>query len=146
VEINTKRKKQMAQRVIAACAGSVTGKTIAVLGVTFKPGTDDMRDAPSLDILPVLQQAGAKLRAFDPAGMKEAAKLLPDITWCNDAYDAMNGADACVLITEWNEFRGLQPTKIAELLKDKVFVDLRNVYKPADMRGAGLSYTSIGRA
>ncbi len=146
VEINARRKKQMASRVIDACGGSVQGKTIAVLGVTFKPNTDDMRDAPSLDILPILQEAGATLRAFDPAGMQEAAKMLPNITWCKDAWDAMRGSDACVLITEWNEFRGLEPDKIAATLKDKVLVDLRNVYKPSDMAEAGLTYVSIGRA
>ena len=145
VEINARRKKQMASRVIAACGGDIKGKTIAVLGVTFKPNTDDMRDAPSLDILPLLQNAGAKLRAYDPAGMNEAQKMLPDITWCNDAWDAMTGSDAAVLITEWNEFRGLEPDKIAATLKDKVLVDLRNVYKPSDMRAAGLTYVSIGR-
>lgn len=146
VDINAKRKKQMASRVIAACGGSVKGKIIAVLGVTFKPNTDDMRDAPSLDILPILQEAGATIRAFDPAGMAEAEKMLPNVVWCNDAWDAMSGAHAAVLITEWNEFRGLQPDKIAATLKDKVLVDLRNVYKPADMRSAGIRYSSIGRA
>jgi UDPglucose 6-dehydrogenase len=145
VDINNKRKKQMAQRVISACNGDVKGKTIAVLGVTFKPNTDDMRDAASLDILPILQQAGAKLRAFDPAGMDEAKKMLPDITWCTDAYDAMNGADAAVVLTEWNEFRGLEPARIATMLKHKTLVDLRNIYKPSDMRDAGLTYVSIGR-
>ncbi len=146
VDVNTKRKKQMAQRVIAACGNDVKGKTIAVLGVTFKPNTDDMRDAPSLDILPLLQQAGAKLRAYDPAGMKEAAAMLPDITWCKDAYDALTGSDAAVLITEWNEFRGLEAEKIAALLNHKILVDLRNVYKPEDMRDAGLQYTRIGES
>lgn len=146
VDINAKRKKQMASRVIAACGGSVKGKTIAVLGVTFKPNTDDMRDAPSLDILPILQEAGAMLRAYDPAGMIEAEKMLPNVNWCKDAWDAMHGAHAAVLLTEWNEFRGLEPDKIAATLKDKILVDLRNVYKPADMRDAGITYSSIGRA
>ncbi|MDX1921625.1 MAG: UDP-glucose/GDP-mannose dehydrogenase family protein [Alphaproteobacteria bacterium] len=146
VDVNAKRKKQMAARVIAACGGDVKGTTIAVLGVTFKPNTDDMRDAPSLDILPLLQQAGAQLRAYDPAGMKEAAAMLPDIEWCKDAYDALQGSDAAVLITEWNEFRGLEPEKIASLLRRKILVDLRNVYKPEDMRDAGLHYTRIGES
>jgi UDPglucose 6-dehydrogenase len=146
VDINNKRKKQMADRVIAACDGNVKGKTIAVLGVTFKPNTDDMRDAASLEILPILQKAGATLRAFDPAGMHEAEKMLPDIIWCTDAHDAMHGAHAAVVLTEWNEFRGLEPTRIASLLKDKTLIDLRNIYKPADMRSAGLTYVSIGRA
>ncbi|NDE91357.1 MAG: UDP-glucose 6-dehydrogenase, partial [Alphaproteobacteria bacterium] len=101
--------------------------------------------APSLDILPLLQEAGASLRAFDPAGMNEAKKLLPNITWCTDAQDALGGADAAVVLTEWNEFRGLQPESIAQSLKGKVLVDLRNIYKPADMRAAGLTYVSVGR-
>lgn len=145
VRVNARRKKDMAARVIKAFGGSVEGLTLAVLGVTFKPGTDDMREAPSLVILPSLQEAGAQLRAFDPAGMKEAEKLLPGVQWCKDAADAMAGADGAVLLTEWNEFRGLAPEDMAQVLKKKIFVDLRNVYKPQDMRAAGLSYTSIGR-
>src|SRR3984957_7259581 len=97
----------MAKRIIAACDGSVTGKTVAILGVTFKPNTDDMRDSVSLDLIPALQKAGAKTRAYDPAGMKEAEKLLPKVTWCRDAYDAIQGADAAAILTEWNEFRAL---------------------------------------
>jgi UDPglucose 6-dehydrogenase len=145
VAINDKRKKDMAQRVISACGGSVKGLTLAVLGVTFKPGTDDMRDAPSLNIIPALQKAGALIRATDPAGMKEAEKMLPDVTWVKDAYEAMAGADAAVIITEWNEFRGLHAARMAELLKKKVLVDLRNIYKPQEMKAAGLTYVSIGR-
>ncbi len=145
VDSNARRKKRMALRVMEACGGTVKGKIIAVLGVTFKPNTDDMRDAPSLDILPLLQEAGATLRAHDPAGMKEAEALLPDVIWCKDAVEAMTGSDACVLITEWNDFRGLEPETFVRLLKDKVLVDLRNVYKPSDMREAGLIYVSIGR-
>lgn len=145
VNVNTTRKKHMASRVIAACGGSVQGLTLAVLGVTFKPNTDDMRDAPSLDIIPMLQEVGATIRAFDPAGMKEAAPLLPDVIWCKDAQHALQGADAALLITEWNEFRGLDPEAITAALRRKIFVDLRNVYKPEEMRAAGLTYVSIGR-
>jgi UDPglucose 6-dehydrogenase len=143
--VNAARKKEMAQRVIAACGGSVKGKTIAALGLTFKPNTDDMRDAPALDIVPALQQAGAKIRAYDPEGMNEARKLLPGIEFCAGAYEAMQGADAVVIITEWNEFRALNLDQMKSLLRQPVVVDLRNVYSPDDMREAGFSYRSIGR-
>jgi UDPglucose 6-dehydrogenase len=145
VDINDKRKKAMAARVIAACGGSVAGKTVAVLGLTFKPNTDDMRDSPSLDILPALTQAGAKIVAYDPEGMREAAHMLPGIAMAADAYAAMDGADCAVIITEWNEFRALQLDRVKKLLKKPVIVDLRNCYSPADMKAAGFDYTSIGR-
>ncbi len=145
VDINDKRKKAMAERVIDACGGSVAGKTIAVLGLTFKPNTDDMRDSPSLDIVPALQEAGARIRAFDPEGMEEARKLLPDIEWCQGAYDAMNGADAMVVITEWNQFRGLDIDRMKSLLTAPIVVDLRNIYSPAEMAAAGFTYRSVGR-
>ncbi len=116
-----------------------------MLGVTFKPNTDDMRDAPSLDIIPALQRAGCTIRAFDPVGMKEAEKLLPDVAWCRDAYDAMTDADCLVIITEWNEFRALQIDRVRELLSEPLVVDLRNIYKPDDMAEAGFTYLSIGR-
>ena len=133
-------------RIVEACGGSVAGKTIAVLGLTFKPNTDDMRDAPSLVIVPALQQAGARIRAYDPEGMKgEARHLLPGIEFCDSAADAMQGADAMALLTEWNEFRALDPARIRQLLKSPVVVDLRNVYSPADMLAAGIRYRSIGR-
>jgi UDPglucose 6-dehydrogenase len=145
VEINDRRKKQMADRIIAACGGSVTGKTIAVLGLTFKPNTDDMRDSPSLDIVPALQAAGARIRAFDPAGMEEAKKLLKDVVYCDGPYHAMDGADAVALVTEWDEFRALDLKRVKDLLKAPVFVDLRNVYRPAQMADQGFRYASIGR-
>jgi len=145
VDINTRRKRQMADRIVAACGGSAAGKTVAVLGVTFKPNTDDMRDAPSLDILPALQAAGARVRAFDPAGMHEAKKLLDGVEWCEDAYATLEGADCVAILTEWNEFRALDLKRIKALLKAPVMVDLRNVYIPADMAAAGFDYTSIGR-
>jgi len=146
VEINDRRKKQMADRVIAACGGSVKGKTIAVLGLTFKPNTDDMRDSPSLDVVPALQAAGASVRAFDPAGMEEAKKHLVDVTYCDGPYHAMDGADAVVLLTEWDEFRALDQRRMKDLLKAPVFVDLRNVYRPAQMTDQGFRYFSIGRS
>jgi UDPglucose 6-dehydrogenase len=145
VEVNGARKKAMAGRIVEACGGSVAGKVVAVLGVTFKPNTDDMRDAPALDIVPALQAAGATVRAFDPAGMHEAAKLLPGVEWCQDAYAPLAGADCVAILTEWNEFRALDLTRVKGLLKAPVMVDLRNIYNPADMAKAGFDYTSIGR-
>jgi UDPglucose 6-dehydrogenase len=145
VAVNDARKPAMADRVIAALGGSVKGKTVAALGLTFKPNTDDMRDSPSLGILPALQKAGATIRAFDPEGMNEAKKLMPDLTYCKDAYDCMTGADALVLITEWNEFRALDIARVKSLLRAPVLVDLRNVYSPDEMKEAGFRYSSIGR-
>ncbi|MBR9973200.1 UDP-glucose dehydrogenase family protein [Magnetospirillum sulfuroxidans] len=145
VDVNDKRKKAMADKVVAACGGSVSGKTIAVLGLTFKPNTDDMRDSPSLDIVPALKAAGAIVKAFDPEGMEEAKKLLPDITYCDDSYDTLAGADCLVLVTEWNEFRALNLSKVKAALKSPVVIDLRNVYDPAEMRETGFEYISIGR-
>jgi UDPglucose 6-dehydrogenase len=145
IEINDKRKKSMAGRIVAACGGSVKGKTIAVLGLTFKPNTDDMRESPSLDIVPALQQAGARVRAFDPEGMKEAKGLLNGVDLCQDAYDAMTGADAVVIVTEWNQFRALDLDRLKKVMRAPVMVDLRNIYKPAEMAAAGIRYTSIGR-
>ena len=145
VAVNEARKLAMADRVVAALGGSVKGCTIAALGLTFKPNTDDMRDSPSLGILPALQKAGAVIRAFDPEGMVEAKKLMPDLTYCRDAYDCMTGADALVLITEWNEFRALDLGRVKSLLRQPILIDLRNVYNPAEMAEAGFRYGSIGR-
>jgi UDPglucose 6-dehydrogenase len=145
VQVNEARKARMADKIIAACGGSVAGRTIAVLGLTFKPNTDDMRDAPSLEILPRLAAAGATVRAFDPEGMGEAEKLLRDLVYCEDAYETMEGADALVLLTEWNEFRALDLPRVRQLLSEPLVIDLRNIYKPAEMAAARLSYISIGR-
>ena len=145
VDINDKRKKAMAERIVAACGGSVEGRTVAVLGVTFKPNTDDMRDSPSLDIIPALQKAGAHVRAFDPAGMHEAARLLPGVEWAKDAYGTLQDADCVAILTEWNEFRALDLKRVKASLKRPVMVDLRNIYNPEDMVRAGFSYSSIGR-
>jgi len=144
--VNDSRKRRMADRIAAICGGDIAGKTLAVLGLTFKPNTDDMRDSPSLSILPPLAEAGATIRAFDPEGMAEAQKLMPHLTYCTDAYETMQGADALVLITEWNEFRGLDLGRVKGLLRHPVVIDLRNIYKPDDMAAAGLAYHSIGRA
>ncbi len=145
VDCNERRKKEMAGRIIAACGGSVIGKTIAVLGLTFKPNTDDMRESPSLDIIPALQKAGAAVRAFDPEGMNEARKLMPDILYCPNAYETMKGAEALVILTEWNEFRSLDLGRMRRLLKELIVVDLRNIYDPSDVMQAGFQYTCIGR-
>ena len=146
VSVNNDRKKKMAAKVVAACGGDVAGKTIAVLGLTFKPNTDDMRDAPSLDIVPALVAAGARVRAYDPEGMTEAKTLLENVEWCQGAYEAIEGADALTLLTEWNEFRALDLDRVRGLMQAPLIVDLRNVYDPATMAAAGFHYFSIGRA
>jgi UDPglucose 6-dehydrogenase len=146
VQVNDRRKGAMAGRVMAAAGGSVRGKVVGALGVAFKPNTDDMRDAPSLAIIPALQDAGATVRAFDPAAMAEAGHLLPGVHWCRDAYDVATGADVLVLITEWNEFRALDLDRLGSLMRTRVLVDLRNVYRPADVRAAGFQYSSVGRS
>jgi len=145
VAVNTQRKKDMAQKVVAACGGSLEGKTVAVLGLTFKPNTDDMRDSPSLDIIPALLAAGAKIRAFDPEGMDEARKLLNGIEYCADAYDTLPGADALAIVTEWNAFRALDMPRVKDLMKAPVLVDMRNIYDPGTMGKLGFTYISIGR-
>ncbi|WP_404384883.1 UDP-glucose dehydrogenase family protein [Caenispirillum salinarum] len=145
VDINAKRKKAMAERIIAAAAGSLAGKTVAVLGLAFKPNTDDMRDAPALDILPALLEAGAEVRAFDPESMDEAKKLLDGITYCDNAYDTMEGADVLAILTEWNEFRSLDLERVKRLMAAPVMVDLRNIYEPEMMAEAGFTYSSVGR-
>ena len=145
VEVNDQRKVRMAMKVIAACGGTVRGKTIAILGLTFKPNTDDMRESPSLEIIPSLQTAGATVRVYDPEGMHEAEKLLTGAVFCKDAYDAMTGADAVAILTEWNQFRNLDLKRMKTLLKSPVMVDMRNIYVPADMAAAGFNYSCIGR-
>jgi UDPglucose 6-dehydrogenase len=145
VEINDNRKAEMAAKVIAACGGSVEGKKIAVLGLTFKPNTDDMRESPSLAVVPRLLEAGASVRAFDPEGMDEARELLPGVTWCEDSYGAMSGADAVVILTEWNEFRALDMARTKSLLSAPLMIDLRNIYNPNDMANNGFDYISVGR-
>ncbi|AFK52417.1 UDP-glucose/GDP-mannose dehydrogenase family protein [Tistrella mobilis] len=145
VASNEARKRRMADRVIAAAGGSLAGKTVGVLGLTFKPNTDDMREAPSLDIVPALIRAGATVRAYDPEGMAEARRLLDRVVWAEDAYDAVTGADVAVLVTEWNQFRALDLDRVKAAMKAPVMVDLRNVYKPEEMAARGFAYSSIGR-
>ncbi|MEM1380227.1 MAG: UDP-glucose/GDP-mannose dehydrogenase family protein [Pseudomonadota bacterium] len=146
VEANRLRKEAMAGRVEAALGGSAQGKTVAVLGLTFKPNTDDMRDSPSLDVIPMLQAAGATIRAHDPEGMEEAAKLLSDVTYCDGPYAAMDGADVAVILTEWDAYRALDLQRVKDLLREPIIVDLRNIYAPETMRAAGFAYSSIGRS
>lgn len=145
VAINDARKKAMADRVAEALGGDLKGRTVALLGLTFKPNTDDMRDAPSLDVTPALIARGAAVQAFDPEGMEEAAKLLDGVIFKNGPYDAVEGADVVVILTEWNQFRALDLDRIKLLLKQPVMVDLRNVYRPDDMKARGFRYSSIGR-
>jgi UDPglucose 6-dehydrogenase len=146
VSINDDRKKAMADRVAKALDGDLKGKTVALLGLTFKPNTDDMRDAPSLDVAPALMAAGATVQAFDPEGMHEASKLLDGVVFKDGPYDAVTGADVVVILTEWDQFRALDLDRVKLLLKQPVMVDLRNVYRPDDMRARGFRYSSIGRA
>jgi UDPglucose 6-dehydrogenase len=145
VAVNDARKKAMAQKVIRAVDGhGLAGKTIGVLGLTFKPNTDDMRDAPSLDIVPALQAAGARVQAFDPEG-HEARQMLAGVDFKDDPYAVAEGADALVIITEWDQFRALDLDRIKLLMNRPVLVDLRNIYKSDDMRARGFTYTSVGR-
>lgn len=146
VEVNASQKARMVKKIRDALGGTEAGKTVAVLGLTFKPETDDMRDAPSLAIIPNLIEKGATIRAHDPQGMPEAKSLLPDnVCYCEDVYDVFRGADAVVLLTEWNEYRGLDLHRAKSLMQGKAFVDLRNVYEPDAMRKQGFSYTGVGR-
>jgi UDPglucose 6-dehydrogenase len=147
VAVNDARKKAMAKRIAKAAGGDIEGKTIAVLGLAFKPDTDDMRESPALDIVPALLEMGALVRSFDPAAMGEARKLLPGkgLAFCKDAYDAMTGADVLVILTEWNEFRSLDFAEVKKRLKKPVVVDLRNIYSPAEMAAAGFDYSCVGR-
>jgi UDPglucose 6-dehydrogenase len=146
VEVNAAQKARMVQKVRKALGGNEHGKVIAVLGLTFKPETDDMRDAPALSILPPLADKGAVIRAHDPQGVDEAKHLLPeDISYFDDVYEMVEGADAVILMTEWNEYRGLQVKRLKELMAGDIFVDLRNVYEPEVMEQAGFNYQSVGR-
>jgi UDPglucose 6-dehydrogenase len=146
VEVNAARKRAMADRVIAALGGDAAGKTVCLLGVAFKPNTDDMRDAPSLDVAPALIAAGATVQAFDPEAMDEAKKLLPGVVFKTGPYEAVTDADVVVILTEWDQFRALDLKRVKDLARRPVIVDLRNVYRPEDVRRLGFQYTSIGRA
>jgi UDPglucose 6-dehydrogenase len=145
VAVNDQRKRAMARKVIAACGGSVRGLTIAVLGLTFKPNTDDMREAPSIALVVALQDAGAKIRAYDPEGMEQARSVLANVEYAENAYACAEGADALVIVTEWDAFRALDLDRVKPLLKRPVLVDLRNIYRPEDMTARGFTYVSVGR-
>ncbi len=146
VSANDQRKRAMGRKIIAACGGDVRGKRIALLGLTFKPNTDDMRDAPSLAIVTALQDGGAEVRAYDPEGMENARALLDGVTFCGDAYDCAEGADAVALVTEWDLFRALDWSRVKRGLRSPVLIDLRNVYRPAEMVARGFTYVSVGQA
>ena len=145
-EVNAGQRARMIKKIRAALGGSESGKTVAVLGLTFKPETDDMRDAPALAILPALMEKGACIRAHDPQGMREAKTLLPDgVTYCDEIYETLDGADGVVLLTEWNAYRGLDLDEVKKRMEGNVFIDLRNIYEPADMRHEGFRYFCVGR-
>lgn len=146
VQSNTNRKKRMAQKIIQACGGDLTGKTLGILGITFKANTDDLRESPSLTILPLLQQAGATLRLYDPEGMTEEAKhILTNVTWCHDVFQAAHKADALVILTEWEVFKALDFPLLKRLLTHPLLIDLRNLYDPHEVASFGFQYTSVGR-
>jgi UDPglucose 6-dehydrogenase len=144
VAVNDARKTAMARKVVKACGGDVQGKTIAVLGLTFKPNTDDMREAPSINIIDALQRAGARIRAHDPVGMEAAKSMLHDVTYATDAYDCAEGADALVLITEWDAYRALDLERLKQRMRARVVVDLRNVYRDEEMARHGFDYVRVG--
>ncbi|OYX42835.1 MAG: UDP-glucose 6-dehydrogenase [Rhodobacterales bacterium 32-67-9] len=146
IKVNEEIKRRMVEKVTDLCGGSVNGKTVAVLGVTFKPNTDDMRDAPSLTIVPALVGGGARVRVVDPQGRREGEKLLPGVTWMDDAYAAAEGAEVVVILTEWNEFRALDLARLAGTMTTARMADLRNVYSAKDALGAGfIAYSGVGR-
>jgi UDPglucose 6-dehydrogenase len=143
--VNDARKRAMVNKVMSACGGSLHGKTIAVLGLTFKPNTDDMREAPSLVIVPSLEAQGARVRAYDPHGMAEARKLMPQLETTTDPYACIEGADAMLILTEWDQFRALDLDRVKKALRNPMVIDLRNIYRPAELAAKGLSYVSVGR-
>jgi UDPglucose 6-dehydrogenase len=145
VNVNDARKRRMTQKIVNACGGRVAGKTIAVLGVTFKPNTDDMRESPSLVVLPALQSEGGRVQATDPEGRAQAEPLLPGIDWHDDPYLCAADADALVVLTEWNQYRSLDLARLKATMRGDVFVDLRNVYPPEEVERAGFAYTGLGR-
>ena len=143
---NDTRKRAMARKVSSAFAGVLRGKTVAVLGLTFKPNTDDMREAPSIPLITALQDMGARVRVYDPVGMEQAKQVLTNVTYCQGPYDCVEEADAAVIVTEWEQFRALDLERVRDLMACPVIVDLRNIYRPEDMKKQGFAYTCIGRA
>ncbi|PAX06353.1 UDP-glucose dehydrogenase family protein [Sphingomonas lenta] len=145
VAVNDNRKRAMGRKIIHAMGGEVRGKTVAVLGLTFKPNTDDMRDSPAITVIQTLQDAGARIKAYDPEGMEQARPMLPDIEYCQGPYQAIEGADALAIVTEWDAFRALDLGRVKSLLNEPVLVDLRNIYNPHEVEAAGFAYTGVGR-
>lgn len=146
VAVNDQRKRAMARKIVRACGGDVHGRTIAVLGLTFKPNTDDMREAPSLSIIQALLDAGAAVRAYDPEAGAQAKELLPGVGFCADPYEAAQGASVVALVTEWDQFRALDFARLGEKMVDRVFVDLRNVYRPEEVARHGFTHVGVGKA
>ena len=144
--VNDSRKRAMARKVLTALGGELRGKTVAVLGLTFKPNTDDMREAPSIPLITALQDMGAKVRAYDPVGMEQARRVLGNVAFCNDAYSCAEGASALVIVTEWEQFRALDFDRLKTVMTQPVLVDLRNVYRPDEMARRGFVYEGVGRA
>jgi UDPglucose 6-dehydrogenase len=144
--VNDVRKRAMARKVSAVFAGALRGKTVAVLGLTFKPNTDDMREAPSIPLITALQDMGAKVRAYDPVGMEQARQVLANVTYCQGAYDCVEDTDAAVIVTEWEQFRALDLERVRDLMACPVIVDLRNIYRADDMKKHGFAYTCVGRS
>jgi len=145
IRVNERRRSRMVEKIVDAVDGDLQGKTVAMLGLSFKPETDDMRDAPSIDIIRGLVERGASVRACDPRALEEACKLFPDLVPCADAYEAAEGADVLVVMTEWNQYRMLDLARLKELLAQPRMVDLRNVYSPESVTAAGFTYRSVGR-
>jgi UDPglucose 6-dehydrogenase len=143
--VNDQRKRAMAKKVIAMAGGDVRGKQVAVLGLTFKPNTDDMRDSPAIAIIQALQDGGARVRAFDPEGTEQAQMVLTNVDYAKDPYDCLADADVAVLVTEWDAFRALDMDRVKSVMKTPALVDLRNVYRPEEMARRGITYASIGR-
>jgi UDPglucose 6-dehydrogenase len=146
VAVNDARKRAMARKVAAALGGELRGKTVAVLGLTFKPNTDDMREAPSIPLITALQDMGAKVRAYDPIGMEQAKPLMPKVVFCKNAYSCAEGASALVIVTEWEQFRALDFARLKQVMERPVLVDLRNIYRPEEVARHGFVYESVGRA
>ena len=145
IGVNQARRLAIVDKIVDACGGSIAGKVLAVLGLTFKPNTDDMSEAPSLVILPGLEAKGAEVRAYDPAGMDAARALMRGLATAPDPYSCVEGADALIILTEWDQFRALDLDRVKAALRGNIVVDLRNIYQPADMAARGFQYVSVGR-
>jgi UDPglucose 6-dehydrogenase len=144
--VNDQRKRTIAHKVSAIFDGNLRGRTIAVLGLSFKPNTDDMRDAPSISLIAALQDMGAKVRAYDPAGMENAKRLLSDVTFCDDPYDSAQDSDALVIVTEWHQFRALDFARLKAIMIQPILIDLRNIYRPEEMTKHNFQYYCVGKS